>query len=108
MIKDFLHIFYPQTYKLANGKEVKEKFNAAPYITIIVIIFAIICGKVTGFDLPRMFARGKQFWELIGKMFPPNWAFKHEKANDRYYCYVAFRNSIWLFTSSSNEFLFIC
>ena len=22
-----------------------------------------------------MFARGKQFWELIGKMFPPNWAF---------------------------------
>ena len=24
MIKDFLHIFYPQTYKLANGKEVKE------------------------------------------------------------------------------------
>ena len=28
MIKDFLHIFYPQTYKLAKGKEVKEKFNA--------------------------------------------------------------------------------
>ena len=27
MIKDFLHIFYPQTYKLANGKEVKEKFK---------------------------------------------------------------------------------
>ena len=27
MIKDFLHIFYPQTYKLANGKEVKEKLD---------------------------------------------------------------------------------
>ncbi|MGN1399194.1 MAG: phosphonate ABC transporter, permease protein PhnE [Erysipelotrichaceae bacterium] len=75
MIKDFLHIFYPQTYTLANGKEVKEKFNPAPYITVVVIIFAIICGKVTGFDLGRMLTRGKQFWELIGKMFPPNWDF---------------------------------
>lgn len=75
MLKDFLNIFYPQTYELSCGKTVKEKFNPAPYITIVVIIFAIICAKVTGFDLPRLFQRSKQFWDLIAKMVPPNWSF---------------------------------
>ena len=75
MLKDILSIFYPQTYELSNGKKIKEKFNPAPYITILVIIFAIICAKSTGVDIPRLISRNKQFWKLVTDMFPPNWSF---------------------------------
>lgn len=75
MLDDILHIFYPRTYTLANGKEVKEKFNFAPYIVILVIIFCLFCGSVTEFDMARLIKRGKNFWSLINDMFPPNWAY---------------------------------
>ena len=51
MIDDLLHIFYPRSYTLSNGKVVKEKFNWTPYITIIVIIFSLLCAKITGVKL---------------------------------------------------------
>jgi hypothetical protein len=47
MIDDILHIFFPRTYTLGNGKVVKEKFNWAPYITIAVIVFSILCAMAT-------------------------------------------------------------
>ena len=75
MLKDILSIFYPQTYELSNGKTIKEKFNPAPYITIVVIIFVIICAKVTNVDISSLIARNKQFWKLVQDMFPPNWSF---------------------------------
>ncbi len=75
MLKDILSIFYPQTYELSNGKTIKEKFNPAPYITIVVIIFVIICAKVTNVDISSLIARNKQFWKLVHDMFPPNWSF---------------------------------
>jgi len=75
MLSDLLHIFYPRTYTLANGKVVKEKFNPTPYITIAVIIFCIFCGSVTEFDLPRLIERGKNFWTLVENMFPPDWGY---------------------------------
>ena len=75
MLNDFFHIFFPREYTLGNGKVVKEKFNWAPYITIVVILFSILCGIATGFDLPRLFSRSQAFWALIGDMFPPNWDF---------------------------------
>ena len=75
MLNDILHIFYPRTYTLSNGKKVKEKFNLAPYILIIVIIFSVFCAKVTGCDFGLMIRRNKQFWDLIRNMFPPNWKY---------------------------------
>ena len=75
MLDDILHIFYPRTYTLSNGKVVKEKFNYTPYIIIVVIIFSIFCGVVTGCDFGLMTRRTKQFWALIDNMFPPNWAY---------------------------------
>ncbi len=75
MLKDILSIFYPQTYELSNGKTIKEKFNPAPYITIVVIIFVIICAKVTNVNISSLIARNKQFWKLVQDMFPPNWSF---------------------------------
>ena len=58
MIDDLLHIFYPRSYTLSNGKVVKEKFNWAPYITIIVIIFSLLCAKITGVKLSILRDRG--------------------------------------------------
>lgn len=75
MLDDILHIFYPRTYTLGNGKVVKEKFNYTPYVIIVVIIFSIFCGVVTGCDFGLMTRRTKQFWALIDNMFPPNWAY---------------------------------
>lgn len=73
MLDDILHIFYPRTYTLSNGKVVKEKFNWTPYVLIIVVIFSVFCGIVTGCDFGLMINRNKQFWSLIDNMFPPNW-----------------------------------
>ena len=75
MLDDILHIFYPRTYKLENGKVIKEKFNWSPYILIVVIIFSIFCGIVTKCDFAQMIRRNKQFWDLIRNMFPPNWKY---------------------------------
>ena len=75
MLDDILHIFYPRTYTLSNGKVVKEKFNWTPYVIIIVIIFSVFCGVVTGCDFGLMTRRTKQFWALIENMFPPNWGY---------------------------------
>lgn len=75
MIDDILHIFFPRTYTLGNGKVVKEKFNWAPYITIAVIIFSIFCAMATSVDIPRLIQRSDAFWDLIREMMPPNWSF---------------------------------
>lgn len=75
MIEDLLHIFYPRTYTLSNGKKVKEKFNIAPYAAIIIVIFSIFCAKVTKCDFNLMVKRNSQFWDLIRNMFPPNWGY---------------------------------
>lgn len=75
MFDDILHIFYPRTYVLANGKKVKEKFNILPYALIIVIIFSIFCGKVTNCNFKLFMSRTKQFWDLVRNMVPPNWSY---------------------------------
>ena len=61
MIDDILHIFFPRTYTLGNGKVVKEKFNWTPYITIVVIIFSILCAIATSVDIPRLIQRSNAF-----------------------------------------------
>ena len=78
MFKDFLHIFYPQTYELSNGKIVKEKFNWGPYVVIALIIATVISGKVTGFSFETLFRRGHVFFDFFDLMFPPRWAFWSE------------------------------
>lgn len=73
MLDDLLHIFYPRTYVLENGKSVKEKFNPAPYITIAFVLFVVLCARFTGVDLETLVKKGKSFWEILFKMIPPNW-----------------------------------
>jgi phosphonate transport system permease protein len=70
---DLAHIFWPRSYKLKNGEEVKEKFHTAPYITIGLIALIWFCVSVTGTNFNTLIKRGDKFWELLSKMIPPNW-----------------------------------
>lgn len=75
MFDDILHIFVPRTYVLENGKTVKEKFSPAPYITILFVVLVVLCAKFTGVDLGVLAKKGKNFWEILFKMLPPNWGY---------------------------------
>lgn len=75
MLDDVLHIFYPRTYTLSNGKVVKEKFNWAPYVTILLILFTILCINLTRTNLSTFINRFSEFTALLKAMFPPNWGF---------------------------------
>ncbi len=75
MLDDILNIFIPRTYTLSNGKEVKEKFNWTPYITILVIIVTILASNFCKVNLVKFVKRFKNFTEIVVAMFPPRWNF---------------------------------
>lgn len=75
MLNLFKSIFLPDTFQLANGKIVKEKFNWTPYITIIVMILVVICAQITKLDINVWLRNGKNFVQMINDMFPPNFGF---------------------------------
>ncbi len=75
MLNLFKSIFLPDTFQLANGKIVKEKFNWTPYITIIVMILVVICAQITKLDIKVWLRNGKNFVQMINDMFPPNFGF---------------------------------
>lgn len=75
MLDDILHIFYPRTYTLSNGKVVKEKFNWTPYVTILLVLSTIYCTKITKTDLSTFVNRFGEFTALLKAMLPPNWDF---------------------------------
>ena len=74
-IQDLLHIFYPRSFTLANGKKVRERFNAAPYITLLLVALIIYCMQLAGVDFSILRERGKNFWDMLGRMLPPNWKY---------------------------------
>lgn len=75
MLDDILHIFYPREYTLGNGKVVKEKFNWAPYIAIVVVLISFYFAKICNVDIHVLMKRGNQFTKMLKQMFPPNWGF---------------------------------
>ena len=75
MLDDILHVFYPRSYTLGNGKVVKEKFNPAPYITIGFILLVWFCCSIAGVDFSLLIKKGKNFFEILYKMIPPNWGY---------------------------------
>ncbi len=73
MFEDILHIFYPRSYTLGNGKQVKEKFNPFPYLLILFILVVIGFSVFTRVDFVTLFKRGNNFFDIIRAMIPPNW-----------------------------------
>lgn len=75
MLKDILHIFVPDTHRLSNGKEVKEKLNLTPYIIIFLILLIVICGVVTDVDFEKFFSRFTKGWSFVIRMLHPRWSY---------------------------------
>ncbi|MBQ0072339.1 MAG: phosphonate ABC transporter, permease protein PhnE, partial [Spirochaetales bacterium] len=70
-----LHIFVPETIELSNGKKVKEKMSKTPYIVILLILMVLGCGSIAKVDFAYLWKRGHYFFDMLGKMFPCNWAY---------------------------------
>ena len=75
MLKDLLHIFYPNSYELKDGTKVKEKFNYTPYLVILFAVLILLCTRITGFHISEFFSRFSKFMEMILRMIPPKWSF---------------------------------
>ena len=65
-------IFKPRTYRLANGKEVEERFTRLPLILLILLVCTVVSVRVTGFSLQVLVSGGKRFFDILFAMFPPN------------------------------------
>jgi len=75
ILQDLLHVFYPRSYTLANGKQIREKFSPIPYITILLIGLILYCMKIAGVDFGLLLAKGRNFWDMLERMIPPNWKY---------------------------------
>jgi len=65
-------LFKEQEYVLSNGKTSIQPRSFGWLIAIIVIGLTAYFLNLTGFNINTIFARGHQFWVLLGNMFPPN------------------------------------
>ena len=65
-------IFKPRTYRLANGKEVEERFTRLPLILLILLVCTVVSVRVTGFSLQVLVSGGKRFFDILFAIFPPN------------------------------------
>lgn len=75
ILQDLLHVFYPRSYTLANGKQVREKFNPMPYVIILLIALILYCMRIAGVDFGLLAAKGRNFWDMLERMIPPNWKY---------------------------------
>lgn len=73
MKKIFSKLFLPRKLKLRNGKEVLEYPSKTPLIILLLVIAIVVSVRITGFNLMTLIERGKQFFTIIGQMFPPKW-----------------------------------
>jgi phosphonate transport system permease protein len=64
-------IFKPKRMQLANGKVVEEKASRTPLVLLLLLVAAVISVRVTGFSLQTLIQRGKEFFVILGQMFPP-------------------------------------
>ena len=67
--------FFPAPITLTNGKKVQPK--RSPLVIVIPILFVLIWGSmvITDVNLEVLFRRGYQFFVILGRMIPPNWAY---------------------------------
>ncbi len=75
MLDDILHFFIPGSYELSNGKVIKEKFNKTPYVLILLVMLIMYCSGIAQVDFGMFFRRFSNFLEMLGRMFPCNWAY---------------------------------
>lgn len=68
-------IFPPKKIVLSDGKEILEPRSRMPLVILLLLIASYISINITGFDLSVIAKRGKQFFVILGQMFPPEWGY---------------------------------
>lgn len=72
IIKEWLH---PSSITLSNGKVVQPKRSVMVIIAPIMIGLLFTSAVITEIDLGVLLRRGYQFFVIIWRMIPPNWAY---------------------------------
>lgn len=65
-------------FVLSNGKEVLQSRSNKPLIIIFLILMVTLSIRITNFDFQILIERGKEFFVVIGRMFPPDWSYMNK------------------------------
>ena len=71
----FDKIFKPKTITLNNGHTIDKPISRTPFIIVGLVIVLIISIEVTGFDLSIITSRGHYLFDILKKIFNPNWSY---------------------------------
>ena len=71
----FDKIFKPEVITLANGHSVRRQRSRAPFIVAALILAILWALKMTEFDMMMVIERIGKLWDLMKKLFNPNWDF---------------------------------
>lgn len=74
-MKLYDRIFPPRVLELSNGKQVLKYRSRAPLGVLAVVLLTALSVKVTGFDMGILAARIREFFVILGEMFPPDWGY---------------------------------
>lgn len=67
--------FKPESIELSNGKVVTPPKPITPYVIIVMLLMTALSIQVTNFDVVVMVTRGKEFFVIISRLFPPDWGY---------------------------------
>ena len=71
----FDKIFKPEVITLANGHSVRRQRSRAPFIVAALVLAILWALKMTEFDMMMVIERIGKLWDLMKKLFHPNWEF---------------------------------
>ena len=71
----FDKIFKPEVITLENGHSVRRQRSRAPFIVAALVLAIIWALKMTDFDMMMVIERIGKLWDLMKKLFHPNWDF---------------------------------
>jgi phosphonate transport system permease protein len=75
IISSMLKWITPPPLVLSNGKVVRPAISAMWIIVPIITFITLWSVSMTRFRLYMLFSRGEQFFVIVGKMIPPNFAY---------------------------------
>ena len=71
----FDKIFKPEVITLENGHSVRRQRSRAPFIVVALVLAILWALKMTEFDMMMVVERIGKLWDLMKKLFHPNWSF---------------------------------
>ena len=74
-MKLYDRILPPRVLELPNGKQILKYRSRAPLGVLAVVLLTALSVKVTGFDMGILAARIREFFVILGEMFPPDWGY---------------------------------